>query len=201
MKKLFFFVLFFSVANFAQNAKLDAFKKYNDLTTHLKYGEATKTLLAVYKTNPNDYAINLHLGWLYYVTKEYSTSEKYYNNAVKISSNSNEALLGLTLPLSAEGKWDKITEIYKSILDKDPHNYAANLRLGEIYLTNKNYLNAKILFEVVWNDLPSDFSANLDLGWTYYYLGNSSKANEFFTNALIVDPENPSAKEGFKLTK
>lgn len=201
MKKILFIILLGTITVSAQNTKLDAFKKSIKLSENFKYGEATKTLLDIYNSYSDDYLVNLRLGWLYYVTKDYTTSEKYYNKAVKISSNSPEALLGLTLPLSKEGNWDKIVSIYKSILDKNPHNYTANLRLGQIYFNNKNYLNAKMLFETIQKDSPSNFDANLYLGWTYYYLGNSSKANQYFTNALIAAPNNISALQGLKLTK
>jgi len=201
MKKLLFICLASVISLNAQNKKLDAFTKSVEQAANLKYGEAIKTMTDIYQSYSDDYLVNLRLGWLYYVTKDYGNSEKYYNNAIRISSNSSEALLGLTLPLSKEDKWDEIENIYKTILDKDSHNYTANLRLGQIYLNGKNYLNAKSLFEKIQSDSPSDYSANLYLGWTYYYLGNSSKANEYFTNALISVPNDTSATQGFNLTK
>jgi len=201
MKTVLFIILLGTVTVSAQNTKLDAFKKSIKQAENFKYGEATKTLLDIYGSYSDDYLVNLRLGWLYYVTKDYKASEKYYNKAVKISSNSPEALLGLTLPFSKENNWDKIISIYKSILDKNPHNYTANLRLGQIYFNNKNYLNAKMLFETIQKDFPSDFEANLYLGWIYYYLGNNSKSNKYFTNALIAAPNDNSALQGFKLTK
>lgn len=201
MKKLLLIFLLFAISLSAQNKKLDAFNKSVEQAANLKYGEAIKTMTDIYKSYSDDYIVNLRLGWLYYVTKDYNNSEKYYNKAVKVSSNSPEALLGLTLPLSKEGKWNAIINVYKTILDKDPNNYTANLRLGQIYFNNKNYLNAKSLFETIQNDSPSDYSANLYLGWTYYYLGNSSKANNYFTNTLISVPADTSAAQGFNLTK
>jgi len=201
MKKFLFICLVSVISLNAQNKKLDAFTKSVEQAANLKYGEAIKTMTDIYQSYSDDYLVNLRLGWLYYVTKDYKNSEKYYNNAVKISSNAPEPLLGLTLPLSKEDKWDEIENIYKTILDKDSHNYTANLRLGQIYLNGKNYLNAKSLFEKIQSDSPSDYSANLYLGWTYYYLGNSSKANYYFTNSLISTPNDTSATQGFNLTK
>lgn len=201
MKKILILLVFSAMALQAQSKKLDAFNKSIKQAQSLKYGEATKTILNIYDSFADDYLVNLRLGWLYYVTKDYKNSEKYYKKAVKLSDNSIEALLGLTLPYSAENKWDSVIEVYKKILDRDAHNYIANLRLGQIYFNNKNYLNAKVLFEVIQKDFPSDFNANLYLGWSYYYLGNSSKANRYFTNALIASPKDVSAKKGFELTK
>ncbi len=201
MKTLLLIVLLGAIPLSAQNSKLDAFAKSIKQADNLKYGEATKTLLDIYNSYSDDYLVNLRLGWLYYVTNDYKTSEKYYHRAITISSNSHEAFFGLTLPLSKEKKWDTIINIYKSILDNDSHNYTANLRLGQIYFNNKNYLNAKALFEIIQNDSPSDYYANLYLGWTYYYLGNGSMANSYFTNALISVPADTSASKGFELTK
>jgi tetratricopeptide (TPR) repeat protein len=158
-------------------------------------------LIVIFDDYKDDYLINLRLGWLNYLNKNYNESEKYYHEAIRISNQSIESLLGLAYPLYAAGKIDELIGVYKSILKLDPNNYRANLQLGIIYLNKNDYLNAKILFEKIKNNFPSDFSANLYLGWTYYYLGSNNKAHKLFTNALIIAPNEKSAIDGYNLTK
>ena len=96
---------------------------------------------------------------------------------------------------------DELIDIYKTILQKNPNSFQANYRLGLIYLNNKDYLNAKVLFERIYNNFPSNYTGNLYLGWTYYYLGSNQKAHKLFLNALISQPNDKSALEGYNLTK
>lgn len=196
-------MILFSVSVFSQNnsEKLKAFNSSITEEESYNYKNALEPLLEIYNNHKNDYLINLRIGWLYYQKKDYENSIQYYRKALKISGNSTEALLGITLPYSAAGNWDEIESIYKLILDKDPGNYTANLNLGQLFFNGKNYLNAKIYLEKVNKEYPGDFSSALYLGWTYYYLGNKSRANKLFVDALILQPGNESAIEGMNLTQ
>ncbi len=193
----------FSFLVFAQNSdlKLKAFTNSIQDESLENYEKAIEGLTSVYAELKTDYLTNLRLGWLYYSTKDYETSVKYYREAVRISGRSTEALLGLTYPYSGLEMWEEIKVIYEEILEKDKYNYTANLRLGQIFLNTTNYSNAKVYLEKNINNYPSDYETNLYLGWTYYYLGNKSKARELFVNALISKPNDASALEGLKYTK
>ncbi|MBL1213913.1 MAG: tetratricopeptide repeat protein [Ignavibacteriae bacterium] len=204
--KLVVFVLLMLFANYSANTilsdkKLIAFQSSISAESSGNYDSAIKFLEDIYKDFSDDYLINLRLGWLNYVKKDYDKSVKYYNKAIKICDNCTEALLGLTYPLAAQNKWSDVESIYQKILEKDENNYAANLNLGKIKYNEAAYLNAKIYLEKIYENFPSDVETNIYLGWTYYQLGNASKANHHFTDALINDPDNSSALEGINLTR
>ena len=197
-------LLVFSISNISANnsdEKLTAFNKSVSAEEIGNYENAIKILNEIYKDYNDDYLINLRLGWLNYLKKDYVNSQKHYNEALKICDNCIEALLGLTYPLSALNKWGEVEGVYKRILDVDENNYAANLNLGKINYNSASYLNAKIYFEKIYENFPSDVETTVYLGWTFYQLGNSSNANDFFTDALINDPDNSSALEGVNLTR
>ncbi len=96
-----------------------------------KYAQAILTMMKIYDKYTDEYTINLRLGWLHYLNKDYDSSIKYYESALRISYNKSiEAMLGVTLPLAARDDWDKVKDYYNMILDSDENNYTANLRLG-----------------------------------------------------------------------
>lgn len=199
---IFTFLLFpFILLQGNSDKKVKAFSKSVEHEVKGEYNEALTSIMAVYRDNEEDYLINLRIGWIYYLLADYENSVKYYQEALRLSGSSTEALIGITYPYSAQGKWDIIKDIYNQILDKDPMNYTANLRMGQIYFYAEDYLNARRIFEKVFKELPSDFELNLFLGWTNYYLGNKSDAKIFFTTALMISPKNESANEGMSLLK
>ena len=184
-----------------QDEKITAFSNSLKLEEKGDYKKAAEELIKVLEENKSDYLINVRLGWLYYNLKDNITSKKYYLEAVKIKSNSVEPLLGLTYPLAALNEWKEVNTTYTKILKIDPNNFTANLRLGQIYLTNGDYANAKKFLEKAYELYPAEFEPNLSLGWTYYYLGNKAKAKELFTAALMLNCDNKLALEGMQLVK
>ncbi len=188
-------------ANGLSDEKLKIFKESVTEESIGNYANAIKLIQQLHSANKKDYLTNLRLGWLCYLDKKYDESIKYYEEAVRLSNRSLEAMLGLTYPYSAKNEWEKVEAIYKNIIDKDEHNYTANMNLGKIFFNKASYINAKSYFENVYENYPSDTDANLYLGWAYYYLGNKSNAKEYFTNTLIVDSDNSSAIEGLNLTR
>lgn len=183
------------------NKRLKSFINSISEETIGNYDEAIKLLSDIYDQYKDDYLINIRLGWLNYLAKDYNNSIKYYKEAVRISDRSIESLLGITYPYSAQEKWDEIKNVYKEILDIDPYNYTANVNLGKIYFGAGDYLNSKVILEKLYSNFPGDYSVNLYLGWTYYNLGSKSKAHEYFVTALIINPDDASAIEGLNLTK
>ena len=187
--------------NIAKEDRLKAFKNSISEEAAGNYEKAIAIIKVVYTDNPNDYLVNIRLGWLHYLAKMNESSVKYYKEAVRISNNSIEALLGLTYPYAAMNNWSEIKSIYKKILDVDPLHYTANLNLAKIYFNTADYLNSKIILEKLHDSYPSDYAVNLYLGWTYYYLGSKTNAYDHFVTALIVNPDDDSAKEGLNLSR
>ena len=80
-------------------------------------------------------------------------------------------------------------------------NYSANLRLGQIYLQNSDYNNAKKYLEIAYNSFPSYYEPNLSLGWNYYYLGYKDKAKTLLTQALMLNEGDSLATAGLNLIR
>ncbi len=183
------------LTNAQSNKKVSAFSKSIAEEKNGNYTKAISDMNQLYEEYKNDYLVNLRLGWLYYMNKQYDKSERFYKAALSISSNSIEAMLGLTYPYSAQDKWNEIKDLYKKILTKDSFNYTANLRLGQIYLNSKDFLNARKYLEKNFKEYPSDYDTNLSLGYVYLNLGDKTHASECFINALSVSPGDTTATE------
>jgi len=163
------------------------------------YVSAMNDLKGVYK--PDSYILNIRLGWLSYLAKQYTESIKYYEKAISLKPYAIEARFGCVKPLSAIESWEKVKANYIEILKIDPQNTVANYWLGVIYYNRKDYANAIKLFEKVVNLYPLDYDSVIMLAWSKLNSGKSADARVMFTHALILRPNDASALSGLKLIK
>ena len=196
-------ISFFAIELFSQKGddKINGFNQSIKFESDKKYQKALEALTKIYDDNKSDYLINLRLGWLYYMTADYSKSKDFYQNALNLHPTGIEPMLGLTLPLAALNEWDNVKTIYLNILKLDPGNYTANLRLGQYYNYRKDYKTAQTYLEKMKNLYPGLYEVNLSLGWTYFYLGKTAAAKELFTNALMLSAGDTLALQGLKLIR
>ena len=125
----------------------------------------------------------------------------YYQKAADLKKFSVEARLGYIKPATEAKKYDKVYEMYESILKIDPYNSAANYWVGVYYYGSKKYDIAAKYFELVVNMYPFDYDANHMLGWTYLNLGKNTEAKNLFNQALMNRPDDASATEGLGKSK
>lgn len=183
----------------SENDLQKAFKESYAYEKNQQYGNAINVLKNVYADNI--YELNLRLGWLYYLNKQYDESVYYYQKAIDLMPNCVEAKFGIAYPYSAQEKWDKVAEQHTAILSIDPQNTLANYRLGLYYYYKADYTNAYKLFEKVVNLYPFDYSSVLMFAWTNFQLGKSREAELFFNRTLLMSPDDKSALEGLDLLK
>jgi tetratricopeptide (TPR) repeat protein len=179
--------------------KKDAFQKsYIQEATGDNAG-AINTLKEVY--DEKAYEVNIRLGWLTYLSGNFTESRAYYNKAVSLMPYSIEAKLGLVYPLSAMGSWSEVINQYEKILEIAPNYSMVMHRLGLIYYGRNDFENAKKYFEKVVNLWPFDYDALTMLGWTYFRQNNTREARVLFQKALLNTPNGTSAIEGLDLLK
>lgn len=164
-------------------------------------GDYEKAINELNKVNGYDYYKSLRLGWLYYLSKNYETSKKFYRQAVEFEPQAVEALLGLCYPLEAQKNSDELEKVYKQILTLDKMNSKVNYALGNIYYYRKDFHQAELYFDKVQHMYPFDYYSTLMSGWTKYFLGKKNEAKRLFSNVLIISPADQSAKDGLNLLK
>jgi tetratricopeptide (TPR) repeat protein len=201
LKKILLIVLLagFYNLNAQTNKYSTAFYKSYEFEKTANYTGAIKELVGIYSAN--DYFINIRLGWLFYLSKNYSESLKYYQKAIVLKPYAIEAKFGCIKPLSALEKWDKVEDQYLEILKIDPQNSIANYWLGVIYYNRKDYISSNRLFEKVVNLYPLDYDSVIMLAWTKLNLGKTNEAKVLFNHALTLRQNDKSAFDGLKLIK
>jgi tetratricopeptide (TPR) repeat protein len=177
----------------------NAFKQSYELETKGNYSDAVAQLKSVY--DEDSYAINLRLGWLYYMQGSFTESSAHYQRAVALSPYAIEGRLGYVYPLAALGNWAAVRTQYEKILQIDPNNTTASYRLGMILYSSENYQQALKLFEKVANLYPFDYDANVMYAWTSLKLGKLREAEVLFRKVLLIRPGDSSAMEGLQLVK
>ena len=163
------------------------------------FNGAIDRLKAVYQSD--SYELNLRLGWLHYQASKLDLSVEYYTKAVELKPYAVEPKLGLVLPLSVQGKWDKILDIYGQILKNDPQNSLVNYRVGLIYYNRGEFAKADPYLEKVVNLYPFDYDGLILLAWNKLSLQKSREAKILFQKVLLNNPGDESATEGLKLIK
>lgn len=176
-----------------------AFKKSYALETEGEYTQAAEMLKKVYSEDA--YEINLRLGWLSYMSGLFTESIAYYQKAIALKPVSIEARFGIAYPASSMGNWEQVIKHYNKILEIDPQNTYANYRLGNIYYGREDFQSALKYFEMVVNLYPFDYDGVIMLAWTNFKLGKLREAKVLFQKALLISPEDESAKEGLGLIK
>lgn len=194
------FTFLFSCA-MAQNSAVvqSAFAKSYEFEQAGKYADAISAMKAVY--NADSYILNIRLGWLLYLEKQYTEAIRYYDKAIALKPYAIEARFGSVKPLSAIESWDRVKDHYVEILKIDPQNTVANYWLGVVYYNRKEYVNAVKLFEKVVNLYPLDYDSVIMLAWSKLNSGKPADAKMLFNQALILRPDDSSALSGLKLIK
>ncbi|OYU85722.1 MAG: hypothetical protein CFE24_00510 [Flavobacterium sp. BFFFF2] len=182
-----------------QKTMLDAFNKSYVFENGQKYNEAVDALKALNK--PNDYVVNLRLGWLLYNGKRYEESVAFYKKAAALMPVAIEPLQGLVNTQIALNKWGDVEQTYLAILKIDTKNSKTNYYLGMMYYNRKEYSKADKYFSVILNLYPYDYDAMLMSAWNAYFMGKTNEAKDLFHRVLLYSPTDASAKEGLALLK
>jgi len=177
----------------------EAFSESYKAELSSSYAISISNLKSVYLAD--NYAINVRLGWLYLLSKQYTESVAFYDKAIKLKPYAIEAKFGMIKSLNALESWDKVKEQYEAILKIDDQNTTALYWLGVLLYNRKDYDNAAKNFEKIVNLYPMDYGSVIMLAWTKLYQGKKADANVLFNHALLLSPNDNSAISGLNQIK
>ncbi|GAB3929160.1 tetratricopeptide repeat protein [Mucilaginibacter myungsuensis] len=176
-----------------------AFKNSYANESKKSYSSAMSDIMPFYADN--NYEVNLRLGWLNFLNKNYTSAQSYYQKAVGLRPNSIEAKFGYIKPLSLLESWDKVLGQYNDILKLDPQNTQANYWTGYIYYNRKQYDAAIKCFSKVVSLYPFDYDGNQMLGWAHLMSGKKAEARACFERGLLIKPDDASCTDGLNRSK
>jgi tetratricopeptide (TPR) repeat protein len=173
----------------------DAFYTSYHLEKAQSYDDAIKALDELRKRTPDDYTLNLRLGWLYYLTGNYANSRKHYQSAIKASPNAIEPRLGYTLVLAVQEKYNDLETASREIIRIDASNYYANLRLGFSLRMQKKFTQADEVLQRMVDLYPTDTKFLIELALSKVGQQQAEPAKKLFRQILLLDSENQTAKD------
>lgn len=199
LKKLFCAaaLLLASTTMYAQGSAAAMEKAFhNSYTNEAKkaYSAAINDMMPYYADN--NYEVNLRLGWLNFLNKNYTSAQNYYLKAINLKPGALEARFGYVKPLSMLESWDKVLDQYNAILKTDPQNTQANYWTGIICYNRKQYDAAIKYFTKVVALYPFDYDGNQMLGWSYLQSGKKAEARGYFEKGLMIKPDDASCSDG-----
>ncbi|MDQ7055330.1 MAG: tetratricopeptide repeat protein [Persephonella sp.] len=201
MKRLILFILMlFITDSYAldyQDIKMSYYRSYQYEKTG-DYENAIKALVFVYNEYPDGYTVNLRLGWLYYLMKNYANSVFHYKNAIKSAPYSVEAKLWIHTSATCSEEIFRSRKICYQILNTDFYNYYGNLRLSYALRMEKKYETAIKIAQKMLALYPTDVNFLMELALSKFESGKKEEAKKIFLDVLILDPENVTAKEYLK---
>lgn len=158
------------------------------------YVMSVSVIKSIYQAD--NYSVNARLGWLLFLSKQYTESVSYYDKAIKLKPYAIEARFGMIKALNALESWDKVKEQYEAILKIDGQNTTSLYWLGVLLYNRKEYDAAAKNFEKIVNLYPMDYGSVIMLAWTRLYQGKQSDAKVLFNQALLLSPNDSSATTG-----
>ncbi|MBU1182730.1 MAG: tetratricopeptide repeat protein [Proteobacteria bacterium] len=142
------------------------------------------------------------VGEAYMSQNDYTAALNELLKAEKIYTNDPHLHNDLGLVYMAKDKLPLAVEHFKKAIDLKPDYAPARNNLGTAYLAMKNWDSAIICFQEVTGDLlyATPHYPLSNLGWAYYNKKEFALAEQFYREALKIDPNFPIALRGLGLT-
>jgi len=172
-------------------------KRYEQSYRHEQIGkldDAIKILIPLYQKYPKGYTLNLRLGWLFFLKRNYMNAIQYYKKASLIKPYAIEPKLGLVRVYLAINDYQKSQTLINEILRTDFYNYYGNLYAIEALIGEKKYNIALEITRKMLTLYPTDITF-LEMLARIYKETNSSYLNEVYQDILTLDPHNTLIKE------
>lgn len=142
------------------------------------------------------------VGEAYMSQNDYTAALNELLKAEKIYTDDPHLHNDLGLVYRAKDKLPLAVEHFKKAIDLKPDYAPARNNLGEAYLAMKNWDSAIICFKELSGDLlyATPHYPLTNLGWAYYNKKEFALAEQFYKEALKIDPNFPFALHGLGLT-
>ena len=158
---------------------------------------------AIYRTaintNPDYWYNYVWLGQFFVLSRpQYSEAVKWYKEAIVRAPDNPVPYLGLSSAQILLGTYEDAVESCKKSISLRPSDRAYN-NLGQAYFNLRRYDEAARAYEAARQLNPAHYRAAGQLARAYYWMGNRTRANELWAQAielarqeLSINPGSPS---------
>lgn len=165
--------------------------RYEKMTN---YDDAIKALYPLYNAFPQGYTLNLRLGYLHTLNKQYANAIEMYQKAIKIAPSALDAKLGYAYVLMIQEKFDQAEAVAIQIVNMDYYNYYGNFRLAYCLRQQGKLDLAQQVVVKMLAVYPIDGLFLAEYGKIKVSKKEVDAAKQLFQSVLILDPENVEAK-------
>jgi len=172
----------------------EAYNNSIKFETGQKYDKAISALGKVIKDYPSGYTVNYRLGWLYYLSGNYSNAQKHLETALLIYPYSVEVLNTINLINVAKMEWEKVEIQSVKVFKIDHYNYYANYWYAVALMKQKKYDLAIKTAEKMVSIFPTNVVFLNILAESKFLNGEKDEALLIFGSVIILDKDNEPAK-------
>lgn len=141
-------------------------------------------------------------GDIFLARKEYADALNYYNKALDIQPNCENAYEKIGNVYWCQKKYKRAVEYYKKGNTKPKRLLAfESFEIGNAYFKQKEYNKAVEYYESAIKFSSDYVLAYNNLGATHRIMNNDDKATECYSKALKIEPNNQTATAGLRTLK
>lgn len=174
-----------------------AAKEQNEQRRQAMLSEAAGHLREAVKIHPTYKNAYLLLGNCYNYLQQFDQSIAYYQKALALDPDYQEAMNNLAITYAQAGRYygEQQGDLAKAIgylqqgYQLKPNDYETVRLLGVAYGISGNVQKAIEFFEKGTQLQPNNAGAWYDLGTAYHNAGNPEKGNEYIQKALAIEPD------------
>jgi len=160
-------------------------------------GDTTKAISnfqTAVETEPDFYDAYMQIGLLY-AAQDNDIAIKYFDNAINLNANSNEAHYAKAKYYQDKGRISEAIEYYKKIIVSDPQDADAIYNLATIYYGVDSIKQAYRFYDLAIKQAPAKAMSYYGKGLCAEELKNIEEAISLYNQALNLDPELSLAQE------
>ena len=158
-----------------------------------QYDAAISILLQLSIMNPKSVPILKKLASAYIMTGQISNAKEIYEKIIKFNSSDFMTYYELAMLCIKTGDTDRAENMLKKVTKIEPGFANAHKDLAVIYLNKRLFDYAKDEFEKAYEYAPDDFSIIIEYANYFHATSDFEKADEMYTKALSIKPENTTA--------
>ena len=154
------------------------------------YDKAEIHFVNAVKKDPDNPVMRLTMAVFYEAGKKWDKAVEQYIALAELDRDSVNPLLKIGEIHSRNGKYEEAETVFLKALEKDPDNFSVIAALAGIYEKQRQWEKLRdvlLKIHVVQDDYPE---VEMYLGLAYLNLGDKKNAEEYFSRAVGINPEN-----------